>query len=457
MRAMKTTILAALLLFLDGMPVARAQTAAPAKATDYAASGASVVRELSAGEFEAVVARFDTHMGKLLPRTKLSGLWGQFVAKAGPFQKVTATAVEEKPGGYHLVAMTCAFEQAPQGDALVTFDEAGRISGLYFGPRPTEELKQWAAPGYAAPDRFEEVPVAVSNGPWHLPGTLTLPKQKGPFPAAVLIPGSPPVDQDETVGPNKVFKDLAWGLASRGVAVLRYTKRTCQFGAGLGGGMVSSFSVRDELSDDARAALALLAARKDVDHRHTFLVGHSLGGLVATQIAADDPRVSGVVLLGAPSADLVTLLIERAEDATPGGKPADPGVTSLAQSLKKLRGGEVAAGSIIEVFGSRAPACYFLELRHYEPGPATAKLKVPALVLFGGHDAQITERDVERWQKALAGKKDATLKTYPDLFHLFMPSAAKGKGDVPADWGRPAHVNAEVVGDIASWILGPGR
>ncbi len=454
---MKTTVLAALLLFLDGMPVAQAQTTTPAKANDYAASAARVARELAAGEFEAVVARFDTHMGKLLPRTKLSALWGQFVAKAGRFQKVTATQVEEKPGGYRVVAMTCAFEHAPRNGVQVTFDEAGRIAGLYFGPRPTEELKQWTAPGYAAPDRFEEVPVIVSAGPWHLPGTLTLPKQKGPFPAAVLIPGSPPVDQDETVGPNKVFKDLAWGLASRGVAVLRYTKRTCQLGAGLGGGMVSSFTVRDELSDDARAALALLAARKDIDHRHTYLIGHSLGGLVATQIAADDPRVSGIVLLGAPSTDLVTLLIERAEDSAPGGKPADPAAPSPAQSLKKLRGGEVAAGSTIEVLGSRAPASYFLELRHYEPGPATAKLKVPALVLFGGHDAQVPDKEVERWRKALAGKKDATLKTYPDVFHLFMPSAAKGKGDVPADWGRPAHVSAEVVGDIASWILAPGK
>jgi hypothetical protein len=34
------------------------------------------------------------------------------------------------------------------------------------------------------------------------------------------------MDRDESIGPNKAFKDLAWGLASRGLAVLRFDKVT---------------------------------------------------------------------------------------------------------------------------------------------------------------------------------------------------------------------------------------
>jgi dienelactone hydrolase len=211
------------------------------------------------------------------------------------------------------------------------------------------------------------------------------------------------------------------------------------------------------VSDDARAALALLAGRRDIDHRHTYLVGHSLGGLAATQIAAADPRVSGVVLMGAPSADVVTLLLERAEAMASAGNPASPEAAGTAQALRKVHTGEAAEGSTVELFGARTPASYLLELRNYEPGPVTAKLKVPALVLLGGHDSQIPERDVGRWRKALAGKKDATLKLYPDLFHLFMPSTSKEKGDAPADWGRPAHVSQEVVVDIAAWIGAQGK
>jgi dienelactone hydrolase len=443
----------AIAILVTIVSTAGAQTPPAAKVTDYAAEGARVVQELAAGKYGDVAARFDTQMQKELPRAKLGEFWGELVAKAGKFQKVTATEVKAQAGGYRAVAMTCAFEHAPEGDALVTFDEGGRIVGLYFGPRPTEQIKEWEAPGYAAPDRFEEVPVAVSTGPWHLPGTLTLPKRKGPFPAVVLVPGSPPVDQDESIGPNKVFKDLAWGLASRGIAVLRYTKRTCQFGAGLGGGFISSFSVRDELVDDARAAFSLLTARRDIDPAHIYLVGHSLGGVAAALVAADEPRVAGVVLMGTPSSNLLAALLEREEDAARDGKQANSGGPSMLAALKKLRSGETAAGSTLEIMGLRTSAGYFLELGKHDTGTITAKLKTPAVVLLGGHDAQVPDREVERWKKALAGKKDAAVKVYPGLFHLFMPSTSKEKGDTPADWMRPAHVSQEVVDDIASRVL----
>ena len=105
--------------------------------------------------------------------------------------------------------------------------------------------------------QLHEVPVTVEDGPWRLPGTMTLPNGKGPFPAVGLVPGSPPMDQDSTMGPNKIFKDLAWGLGSHGIAVLRYTKRTHQYGAGLAAAR-SSFTVREELNQDARAAIGLL-------------------------------------------------------------------------------------------------------------------------------------------------------------------------------------------------------
>jgi dienelactone hydrolase len=107
--------------------------------------------------------------------------------------------------------------------------------------------------------------------------------------------------------------------------------------------------------------------------------------------------------------------------------------------------------------GARVSTAYFFELRDVEPGRTTAKLKAPALVLLAGHDSQVPDREVERWKKALAGKQDATVKLYPDLFHLFMPSASKDKGDTPADWGRPAHIPREVVDDVASWLLAQGR
>ena len=104
----------------------------------------------------------------------------------------------------------------------VVINSSGLVAGIFQLPGAVD----WKRPEYSKPDSFKERDVTVGEGEWKLPGTLTLPNGSGPFPAAVLVHGSGPNDRDETVGGAKVFKDLAEGLASRGIAVLRYEKRT---------------------------------------------------------------------------------------------------------------------------------------------------------------------------------------------------------------------------------------
>jgi len=110
----------------------------------------------------------------------------------------------------------------------LSFDSAGRIAGMYFKPstEPTPSAGAYQPPPYVDLTAFTERGVTVGSGQWALPGTLSVPNSRGPFPAVVLVPGSGPNDRDETLGANKPFRDLAWGLASRGIVVLRYEKRT---------------------------------------------------------------------------------------------------------------------------------------------------------------------------------------------------------------------------------------
>ena len=432
---------------------------APTEIQDFAAAGAGIVQKLGAGDFGSVAARFDSWMAKALPEEKLAEQWKELAVLAGPLIAVKKTAITEEAGGYRCVAMTVAFQNAPDDDVLVVFDQTGRIAGLYFGPQPTEEPKEWNAPDYVDRNHFHEVPLTVQRGPWHLPATLTVPNSSGPLPAVLLVPGSPPVDQDETVGPNKVFKDLAWGLASRGIVVLRYTKRTHQFGAGLGGGQVSSFNRREELDDDALAALALLAGRPEVSRKQLYLLGHSLGGVTVTKIASGkgDPQIAGIAIFGTPAGDLLTVLLKRVEDSVQAGGPGSQQMAAMIPVFKKLRDGGFEPGEIVELFGERNPAGYWLDMRGYAAGKAAAQLKIPVLVAVGGHDAEVSPDDWEQWKNAVAGKTNATVKSYPGLFHLFMPSTATGKGDLPEDWSRPAHVARDVVTDTASWIVAQGK
>jgi len=458
MNSFRTTIQSARagalhLLWLIALLAAPAIGQTTAKAPDFAADGVGIVKKLSAGDFAGIVSRFDAQMAKDLPQARLAEQWKSFSELTGAFVRVTKVSTTEELGHFHSVAMTVAFAQAPQDNVLVVFDRSAHIAGLYFGPQPTEALPNWKAPDYANSSRFHEIAITVEDNAWHLPGTLTVPNGTGPFPAIVLVPGSPPLDEDATVGPNKIFKDIAWGLASRGIAVLRYTKRAHHFGAGLGGGQLGAFTLNEELNDDATAALSLLSARQEINHQQTYLLGHSLGGVAVTQMAQSHTTLAGIVVLGTPAGDLLTALVRRAEDAVAAGGEAGHMSAAVLPVLKKLRDRGFAPGDLAEMFGERNPAGFWEGLRGYQPGASAAKLKVRVLVGVGKHDAEVPPDDWEQWTKALSGRANAALKLYPGLFHLFMPSTATGKGDSPEDWGRPAHVDSAVVDDIASWIL----
>jgi hypothetical protein len=131
-----------------------------------------------------------------------------------------------------------------------TINSEGRIAG-FFITRVAPQAAKWERPAYSKPDAFTEREVTVGSDEWKLPGTLTVPAGKGPFPGVVLIQGSGPTDRDESLGGSKVFKDLAEGLASRGIVVLRYEKRTKQYPRAAAS---PTITVKEEMLDDAGRA-----------------------------------------------------------------------------------------------------------------------------------------------------------------------------------------------------------
>src|SRR5206468_3319025 len=116
------------------------------------------------------------------------------------------------------------------------------------------------------------------------------------FPGVVLVHGSGAGDRDETMAPpsapSKPFRDLAWGLAQQGIVVLRYDKRARVQPAWYAG---KNFTVYDEAIDDALSALTLLRQQPEVDGRHTYQLGHSLGAMLAPRIGKADGKVAGII------------------------------------------------------------------------------------------------------------------------------------------------------------------
>ena len=444
---MRTALLLTLAVLVTSAFLLNAKGDQPA---DCVPAAEAFVAAHAKGDFKAAMKDFDDAMKKASPADKMEEVWKQIVTQVGPFQKQVSTR-QEKEGKYDVVYVTCQFEKT-QLDVRVVFTAEKQITG--YSIRPVKKKYDFKPPPYARADSFQESDVTVGSGEWALPGTLALPKGDGPFPAVVLVHGSGPHDRDETIGPNKPFRDLAWGLASQGIAVLRYEKRTKQHGAKVVK-MNDQLTIKEETVDDAVLAAALLRTRKEIDPKRIFILGHSLGGCVAPQIGQRDSELAGLILLAGNTRPLEDLILEQVSyilslDGEPGKKEKEA-LENIQKQVQRAKDPKLTPDTPAADLPLGVPAAYWLALRDYRPAETAAKFHRPMLVLQGERDYQVTMTDFDGWKKVLESRKDVQLKSYADLNHLFM----EGKGkSTPAEYDKAGHVAPEVVNDIATWIKG---
>ncbi len=407
-------------------------------------------------EFETAVGQFDKTMSTVLPAPKLGELLKGLEQQAGPFQdRSKSRLVETKQ--YQVVFIPCRFEKLTL-EMKVVLDKELKVTGLFF----QLPAANWKPPAYVVKEHFVETAVDVvtkSQIPgeaepreWRLPGFLTTPKGDGPFPGVVLVHGSGPIDADETIGDNKPFKDLAWGLASRGVVVLRYVKRTSQFGKELLQAY-PEFTVREETEDDAQSAIQLLRQTKHIDPSRVFLVGHSLGGWIAPRIAERTPELAGIVILAGNTREFATLVVDQLRYIAEldGGISADE-QTELDAAKKDLElalSPDLKPRDTVSVLGSKVPGAYFLDMRGYDAAAVAKRVKQPILVLQGESDYQVTMEDFAGWKRALGDAPQARFKSFPQLNHLFMGVDCKS---TPENTLKAGHVDEHVVEEIAIWV-----
>jgi dienelactone hydrolase len=265
----------------------------------------------------------------------------------------------------------------------------------------------------------------------------------------VLVHGSGPNDADETLGPNKIFADLALGLAARGVATLRYEKRTHARPRDFAD---ATFTVEEETIADALAAVGVAEGAPGVDGRRVWLLGHSLGGFLAPRIAARAPKLAGVVILAGSTRPYADIVVDQWRTLR---GPGSPELARAEACAATIRDPKLTPTTKVDDMGAVIPGSYFLDLRGYDAPATAARLPVPILVLQGGRDYQVTRADYEGWQHALGKRPKAKLVLYPDLNHLFEGGAgAPG----PAEYARPEqHVAPPVVADVAAFVSAPPR
>jgi dienelactone hydrolase len=302
------------------------------------------------------------------------------------------------------------------------------------------------------PAGLVERPITVS-GPVPLPGTLTMPAGAGPFPGVVLVHGSGAGDRDETVGGNKTFRDIAWGLASRGIVVLRYDKRSNVSPAWF---MKPGFTVNDETIDDAVSALALLREQPAVNKARTFVLGHSLGGMLAPRIAKADGKVAGLIIMaGATQLNLGEQMARQYDyiisisgaDSDKVRKAVEPVRPAIAR-IRALTAADSADTKPIPGMGGTSPR-YWVDLATPSPAQVMREIQRPALVLQGMRDYQVAPDQLDTWLAVVGPRKNLTVIRYPSLTHLF----TSGEGTPrPQEYSTPKLVDPQVTIDIADFI-----
>ncbi len=156
------------------------------------------------------------------------------------------------------------------------------------------------------------------------------------------------------------------------------------------------------------AARAIIAFADKLELGQFFLSGHSMGGAVAAQLAANHPgRVRRLILVdsaGVPGTGPLTML----------GRLIQPWTWCPLWFYSTLLGDAARAGPRSMMRGAG-------ELRHHDIRPALRRVRAPTLIIWGRKD---TLTPLEHGRAMLSELKDGRLEIVDGVRHLPMVSDA---------------------------------
>jgi len=295
-----------------------------------------------------------------------------------------------------------------------------------------------------------------------LDGLLTLPDGDAPFPAIVLVHGSGPNDMDEKVGNCYCFRDFAEGFAKRGIATIRYNKRTKTYGKQMVKGKdAGDLTVWEETIEDALFATEILRKDSRIDQDKIYIAGHSMGAMLAPRIDAEDGNYTGLILLAGSPRRLEEIMIDQQDEAIKNMNPVIKWIAN--KQIKKFRAN---LDGMYEMSDEQAKKTNFLGkynkvyyLKEWGEKPTVnylQNLTKPIFITQGDADFHVSvDLDFNKYKEIMADKPNATFKLYPNLNHLFMQTVygnniSKGL----KEYKKPQKVEGYVMDDIAAWING---
>ena len=398
------------------------------------------------GNFQEAHTFFDESVKDKISPDELKLFWLRLGNTLGTFEAVEG-AQNKTQGEFYQVTLQCVFTKGTQGFTFI-FNKSEKLVGFFVAQSSAEAA--YVEPAYADTNLYsqKEIEIKFANG--QMAGMLTTPKSGTNFPLVVFVHGSGPSDMDETVGPNKPFKDLAVGLAAKGIASIRYVKRSKIYP----NEFTKIFTAKEEVLDDALAAIEIAKSTPGINKAQIFLMGHSLGGMLAPRIAALAPELAGIILAAAPARKLSDVIAEQNKylyavsgDTSAAMRKQFQEAANEIDRSRLLKLGDIAPDSVI----LSAPASYWIDINNYDQLASARRFTKKILVIQGENDFQVSVQDFNIWRAALAANRNASFKLYPDLNHLLSSQKQKGNG---MQYRTPANVSPKLIDDISVWIKG---
>ena len=306
---------------------------------------------------------------------------------------------------------------------------------------------------------LEEKIIIGENTKYPLNGLLTLPENiTEPVPAVVFVHGSGSSNMDEKVGQLTPFKDLAEGLANKGIASIRYDKRSFAHGLKMVRDKSTIITVKEETIDDAILATELLKKDSRIDSHNIFIIGHSMGGMLAPRIDSEGGKYKGLIIMAGTPRKLEDVMLEQNEDVLNSTKGLVNWIvrkqvaklSGLFSGLYELSDEEAKKKKVM----GGTTLYYFKEMGEHSVADYLATTKKPMLIVQGEKDFQVSvEKDFNEYKRLLNDKTNVEFRLYENLNHAFVNYLYSDILKAKQEYNTERHIGEEVISDIADWIM----
>ncbi|HYR61106.1 MAG TPA: alpha/beta fold hydrolase, partial [Actinomycetota bacterium] len=284
----------------------------------------------------------------------------------------------------------------------------------------------------------------------HSPGVLIVPDTTSADRNGPAVPGGTP---------DPLYEDLAQGLAQNGISSLRYDPR------GVGESTLPAGTPLrlSDMVDDAKGGLEFLTGRADVDAAHLAVLGEGAGGLVALQLAAQDPAVKALILVSTPGRPLPASLADEVRALAPTPADGDALATQLQTTAAAVVTGAPVPGpaqlpSALRPIFPPGEDAFLRSLFSFDPPGVARSVHLPVLLVRGGADPSNTAADAQALVTALGARAQLMVADQANHTLNLVSVVAAGVASSPVSHVGTMTGRAIVVRDtatltaVAEWV-----